>query len=126
MTTYTPTATSVVDWNLLRSLVGPQVDDEPDFVGQIIVMFHEDSGARVDRAREAVQRGDSKALRLEAHALRGSAGMIGALLLREAATAVERVAEAGSVAAFGPLVEGMADAFMDVDAELARAPSARQ
>jgi len=113
-----PSATDVLDWNQLRGLTELQVDGDPDIVGQVIEMFREDGPARLARARHALEHGDGTALRLEAHSLRGTAGLIGATALRSAATAVERAAEAGDLAGAGSWLATMDRAMDEVLAAL--------
>src|SRR5579872_6622050 len=113
---------SILDWNRLLSLREVQPEDGPDIIEQIATMFREDSVDRLARARAALQRGDAKALRLEANSLRGTAGLIGAGRLFAAATVVEREAAAGALATIGPLVDAMAIAISEVAAILSSQP----
>ena len=108
----------VIDWSRLESLRELQVEGDPDVVVQVIAMFQEDSVTRLARAREAFAGRDGQSLKLEAHSLRGTAGLIGAERLRETAEAVERSAESGWSPALGLLVDAMAGAVAAVRAEL--------
>lgn len=116
-------STDVLDWSQLRALRELQVDGEPDLVAQVITMFREDAASRLARARAAFERGDGKALAREGHSLRGSAGVIGASVLRNAAEALEREAGAQNLIAAGARLDAMARAIDDVLSALAEAPS---
>jgi len=116
--------TAIVDWDQLLSLREVQAPDEPDVVEQIIEMFLVDSDARLSRAREALASTDAAALRLEAHSLRGTAGLIGAEHLRAAAEVVEYAAPAGDWPSIQVAYGTMVAAVGDVRAELAKFASA--
>jgi HPt (histidine-containing phosphotransfer) domain-containing protein len=110
---------NVVGRERLLALRDLQEPGEPDLVAEIVEMFRADGNARLARARGALARTDAAALRLEAHSLRGSAGVIGADVLSDAALDVERCATGGDLRTAGPLVDTMARAVADVLVELA-------
>ena len=103
-----PSTTPVIDWRQLHALRELQEEGEPDVIARVIEMFREDAPARLARARAAADRGDCQALRLEAHSLRGTAGLLGASTLRDVSTEVERHAEAQNLDAVVPLLAAMA------------------
>ncbi len=115
----------VLDWTRLNALRDLQVEDERDVVAQVIEMFQEDAPGRLARARAALACGDRAALALEGHSIRGTAGLIGALALREVAGEVEREANAQDFSAAGVHVDAMARAIDDVLAALANGPASR-
>ena len=114
---------NVVGRDRLLALRELQEPDEPDLVAEIVAMFQVDSHARLARARGALNRRDADALRLEAHSLRGSAGVIGADVLAETALAVERCAATGDLRSAAGLVEAMDSAAAGVLAALAAFPT---
>jgi HPt (histidine-containing phosphotransfer) domain-containing protein len=116
--------TAIVDWDQLLSLREVQAPDEPDVVEQIIEMFLEDSDVRLSRAREALASTDAAALRLQAHSLRGTAGLIGAEHLRAAAEVVEYAAPAGDWPSIEIAFGTMVAAVGEVREELVRFASA--
>jgi HPt (histidine-containing phosphotransfer) domain-containing protein len=122
MDTQIDTAAAVIDWNQLHSLRELQAEGDPDVVAQVVAMFQEDSAARVARACEALESGDAKGLRLEAHSIRGSAGMIGASVLCAAAAAVEHRAESAAPVEIRPLVDVMIAAVADALGALRHEP----
>src|ERR1043166_6627020 len=99
-----------MDWTRLEAVRGMQleIEGESDIVTQLVAMFKDDGAKRVARAREALQHRDAKSLRLEAHSMKGTAGLLGATTLREAAAAVERQLETESIDTIGPLVDAAA------------------
>jgi histidine phosphotransfer protein HptB len=108
----------VIDPQKILSLRELQAPDEPDVVQRVIGMFLEDSAGRLARAGEALQRSDWILLRREAHSLRGSAGILGADVVREAAGRLEAAAVAGESGAAETLLRDLADAIGDVQTEL--------
>jgi len=90
-----PRATAAVPpivWDELRRRLG---DD--DLVGEIVVLFLADLPARLAAIKAAVETRDSKALRIAAHALKGSAANMSAMPASECASALELMAARGSV-----------------------------
>jgi len=79
-------------WDELRRRLG---DD--DLVGEIVVLFLADLPARLAAIKAAVETRDSKALRIAAHALKGSAANMSAMPASECASALELMAARGSV-----------------------------
>jgi CheY-like chemotaxis protein/HPt (histidine-containing phosphotransfer) domain-containing protein len=67
----------------LKSKVGS------DLLRQMYEMTLEDVHARLDRVADAVERGDEATVRHEAHTIKGSCGMLGALELQALAAATE-------------------------------------
>jgi HPt (histidine-containing phosphotransfer) domain-containing protein len=109
----------VIDRDRILALRELQPPDQPDVVDQVIAMFLTDSAARLARARAAAAAADSRALRHEAHALRGSAGLLGADAVSQAASQLESVAAAGNLSDVELLMAALAEAVADAQAELA-------
>jgi HPt (histidine-containing phosphotransfer) domain-containing protein len=108
----------IIDWTQLLALRDVQMPGDPDIVPEVIAMFLEDSRVRLARARAAQGNRDAKALRLEAHTLRGTAGLIGAENLRVAAEALERDAANGDWKRMGMALDVVAGAVEAACTEL--------
>lgn len=80
-------------------------------VRQLVAVFLEHAPTRVSAARAAQASGDLPALARAAHALRGSAGNVGATTLAHAARRLEEAAERADSAATPDLVADLAAAF---------------
>ena len=89
-------------------------------LGAMIASFLENGAARIAAARDAARSGDARGLSDEAHALKSSAGNLGAETLRMTAQKVEREAvEAG--ASLEALAAELAAAFDHARAAAERA-----
>lgn len=65
------------------------IDNNPDFIKQILECFQEDFGNMGERIEEQLQCGDYEQARILTHTLKGAAGNIGAKPLHEACVAFE-------------------------------------
>jgi signal transduction histidine kinase/CheY-like chemotaxis protein/HPt (histidine-containing phosphotransfer) domain-containing protein len=70
-------------------------DDELTTTRQVIALFIADAPLRIEAIANAIAAGDAKALAAAAHALKGSAGNIGAAALRDVADVLEAAALQG-------------------------------
>ena len=66
----------------------------PTLVCRILDLFFEGAPKRLAAARLGLQEGDLEAMAREAHSLKSSAGQIGAKVVQEAASTLERLARA--------------------------------
>jgi two-component system, sensor histidine kinase and response regulator len=78
-------AEDLIDLTAVLRLLG----GNRDILAQLIELFGQDSPRLMGEVRSAIARGDAKALRLAAHALRGSAGYFGATAACESAARLE-------------------------------------
>lgn len=89
-----------------------QDENEPDIVTQFIDGFLADLPDRLVDLHRAIEGRDAHAVRIAAHALKGSSSLVGAVALAEFCGALEEMGRSGAVggidAAAGPL-EGLAD-----------------
>jgi HPt (histidine-containing phosphotransfer) domain-containing protein len=83
----------------------------------VIGFFLQEAPRRVAALRAAAARGDAKELREVAHALKGSAGQLGARSVQLVASRIEEIGRSGAVTGAAALVEGL-------DGELQRARAA--
>ena len=90
------------------------------FVVQLIDLFIAQGRERIAAAEEAAAAGDAKAVAAMAHALKSSAGNLGALALGARAAEIERAASAGGTAAsLAPMVGALSADFSGACAALA-------
>lgn len=75
-----------------------RVGGNPKVLREVIRIFQEDTPKRMFAIRDAIKRGDGKALASAAHALGGSVGMLGAIEIAEAARKIEMMGRGGSIA----------------------------
>jgi len=87
-----PAPVPPIAWDELRRRLG---DDE--LVGEITSLFLTDCPAKVAAIKAAVVARDLRAIRITAHALKGSAGNMSAMPVSECASALELMAERGGV-----------------------------
>jgi two-component system, sensor histidine kinase and response regulator len=96
-----------IAWDDMRRRLG---DDE--LVGEIVGLFLADLPARLAAIKAGVVAGNLHAVRITAHALKGSAANMSAVPVSECASALERMAERGSV---DPIVIEAAWARLDAE-----------
>ncbi len=72
-------------------------DRRDEFLAELAQLFLDDSPQRLDAIEEAVVSRDGEALRSAAHALKGSAGNLGAFRLRAAAAVLETAGAANAL-----------------------------
>ncbi len=68
-----------LDASMLDSFRDLQTPGEPDIVTELVDLFLSDAGKRITAIEEAAERGDSKTIKEQAHAVKGAAGNVGAL-----------------------------------------------
>ena len=86
--------------------------------------FLENGAARIAAARAALESGDADALSDAAHALKSSAGNVGATTLLHVAQKVEREAKTADAATLRALVHELATAYDDASVAAATARDA--
>ena len=108
----TPPQPPPIDAEVLEMLASLQEPGEPDLLVELVTLFLRDTPSRLrDLSARPLEAG--RVVRV-AHAVKGSAGNLGAMLLQERASALEQAAQAGGDPV---LLAGLADA---VQAEYAR------
>jgi HPt (histidine-containing phosphotransfer) domain-containing protein len=84
-------------------------------------MFQSDYPAALRRLDRAVKSGDSEALRLAAHALKGVLATVGSPAGRDAAMALEQMGRSGNVGAAKDLAASLRETIAALNAALASA-----
>jgi signal transduction histidine kinase/DNA-binding response OmpR family regulator len=92
----------------LRELQG---DDEPDVLAELFGLFLQATPGKLRALREAAESADATGLKLIAHGLKSSSGMLGLSAMRELCARLEALGETGSTEGAGPLVRLLEDAF---------------
>lgn len=69
----------------------------PELLGELVEMFLADVPTRVTGLRAALEKGDGLQARAVAHALKGSAGQLGALRLASVAETIEHECASGQL-----------------------------
>lgn len=90
------------------------------FVGDMIALFFHYAPERLAAARAAEQAGDLQAVEKAAHALKSSAGQIGARQVQDLATQIEKLAVENQADAIRLLLPQLAEAITQVKPLLER------
>ena len=85
---------------------------------QMIALFLEQGAARIEAAAAGCGDGDAEGVERAAHALKSSAGNVGAVRLQQAAEDAERAAESGDVEALNALVDALSTEYSAAAAAL--------
>ena len=88
--------TPLIDWHVIRELIGVTADSGGTFMVQLMQTFVSDAQDALARMQTHAQAGDAVALAREAHRLKGSSGTVGAIQLAGECFAIEHQARAGS------------------------------
>lgn len=104
----------VIDESILDSYRALQEDGQPDVVTEFIDVFLEDLPARIDRIQKAVAGRNPAEIKSAAHALKGSAASVGAVLVSGLCAQLEAIGRAGST-------DGIDDLLRVIEPEVVRA-----
>jgi HPt (histidine-containing phosphotransfer) domain-containing protein len=80
-------------------------------VAQLVALFLRETPAQLADIRAALESGGAPALERAAHALKGSAGTLGAYALRDLCAQLEDLADSGTLAGAAEVVDALAAAF---------------
>jgi two-component system, sensor histidine kinase and response regulator len=84
-------------------------------LSEVVALFRSDSPSALRRIDRAVKRGDAEALRLAAHALKGSLATVGAPAGREAAFALEQMGRSGDLTTAAEMSATLREAINSLD-----------
>lgn len=105
---------AVIDESILDSYRVLQDEGQPDVVTEFIDVFLQDLPIRTARLRRAVGLQSPTELKSAAHALKGSAASVGAVVVSGLCAQIEAIGRAGSAS-------GTAELMTLLDPEIARA-----
>lgn len=105
---------TTVDETVLDSYRVLQEEGQPDIVTEFIDVFLADLPGRIEQLRQAVASASARAVKSSAHALKGSSGSVGAVMLSGLCGQLEANARAGST-------DGALDLLTAIEAEAVRA-----
>jgi HPt (histidine-containing phosphotransfer) domain-containing protein len=93
---------------MLRQLQRP---GQPDAVGRIVARFLEETGERIATLHAAVAANNPRLIERAAHALKGSAGTVGAHEIRDLALQLEELGQHGRTTGAAELVTALDQSF---------------
>jgi HPt (histidine-containing phosphotransfer) domain-containing protein len=89
-------------------------------VREVIAVFQSDTEKRIQRIRTALAAADAPQVRAEAHAIKGSAGQVGAMHVSGLCRQIEAAAVKQDLGAAGALMPELEAAFQTVRAAMSR------
>jgi HPt (histidine-containing phosphotransfer) domain-containing protein len=104
---------SSVPWALPEELRQLAEADE-DLVNEVLAVFQSDTADRIRKLRAALESGDRQQVRHQAHAVKGSAGQVGAANVSELCRLIEAQALTADVPVLQELTARLEVAFADV------------
>lgn len=99
----------IIDWAQLISRFG-----DTELVKEVTPIFLDDNKERFDKLTDAMQSGDTEAVKLYAHAIRGAGGNFGAKRLSEIAHRLECAGAKNDLEAAAPLFDELRIEFEKV------------
>jgi HPt (histidine-containing phosphotransfer) domain-containing protein len=90
-------STEVLDKEVIASLRELQDEGEPDIIVELSDLFFQNAPEKIQAIRNAVQKGDAKALHVAAHSLKSSSSYLGATELSAIAKELENMGRAGEI-----------------------------
>ncbi len=97
-----------------------QVDGDEELLGELAQMFLDELPIQLAALRDAVARGDSKAVEQAAHALKGAVGNFAARRSFDRARDLEMMGRAGDVARVREGLEDLEESLQSLEPALAR------
>ena len=98
-------ASRSIDRSVLDAIRALQSEEDPNIVRELIIIYLEDSGARLSDMRNAVSMGDPALIRRAAHGLRGSSANLGANTLAALCAQLEDYPGAAAASELLELIE---------------------
>jgi two-component system, sensor histidine kinase and response regulator len=108
-----------LDPDVLAGLRELQQDGEPDLLAELVEMFVSDTGPRLAALRDAVESGDPSGVERTAHAMKGSAGNMGARNMSNLAADLEEIGASGDLAGAAQKLERLVEEYGRVRPALA-------
>lgn len=113
-------ALPVLDESAVASLRDPGFGGDPEFLAEVVAAFFSDSPSRIEALRAGLSAGDSKAVALAAHSLKGSSGTFGAARMQTLCAEIERLIQAGQIEAIRPLAGQLEAEYAVLAAQLVK------
>jgi HPt (histidine-containing phosphotransfer) domain-containing protein len=115
-----PEGTSGAAWRLPDELRMLADIGDAETVREVIAVFQRDTEIRIQKIRAAIAAGDASQVRAESHAVKGSAGQVGALELSSVCRQIEAAALKQDLGAASGLLPELEAAFQTVRAAMSR------
>jgi len=93
---------------------------DAETVREVIAVFQRDTEIRIQKIRAAIAAGDAPQVRAESHAIKGSAGQVGAMDVSSVCRQIEAAALKQDLAAASGLLPELEAAFQTVRAAMSR------
>lgn len=110
----------VFDPSVLAELLDLGDESDREFVIELVEIFLRDAPSRVRAVVDCAERGDLDGVEAAAHALKGSAGNLGAVLVRELAESLQLAGRAHDAATVKSCAPKLRAAYAEAEAELRR------
>ena len=115
-----PEGSPAAAWTLPEELQMLADIGDAETVREVIAVFQSDTEKRIRRIRSAVAAADAPQVRAEAHAVKGSAGQVGAMHVSSLCRQIEAAAIKQDLATAGGLLPELEAAFQTVRAAMSR------
>ena len=109
-------------WGELLALRSLQLPGEPDIIAELATTFVDESAAVMASARRAAARGDRLEFQARVHRLHGSAAMVCAERLRQAAGQLEQALRGATDGDYRTQIDELERLLAETVAELCRVP----
>ncbi|HXW97647.1 MAG TPA: ATP-binding protein [Gemmatimonadales bacterium] len=116
---------AVLDPSVLEGLRGIEIEGMPGFLGEIVALFGGQGRLQLDELSQAVRKGDVQAWRNGLHALKGSAGSVGAIRLAERCRRLEESPALPGEAEAGEVLRGLEREYLQALRHLPQEGAAR-
>ena len=110
---------ATVHWKMPEELLEIAQDGGSEMIAELVTIFREDGGARLEELRDAVRTGDRNIIRRQAHSLKGSALQIGAQEFGGLCRELEALADHGAESELLALMEKMEGEWIELEKVLA-------
>jgi len=102
---------TLIDPEAIENLRALTPDDPDSFLREIIAIFLDDTPARIADLRKSLASGDQGEFTRAAHSIKGSSSNLGANQLRAISAELEHRGKVEGIAALGPRVDDLENAF---------------
>ncbi len=96
------------------SVLAERFEGDEETIAIVLKTFLKDAPKQIELLKAALEAKDAKAVRRQAHSLKGAAGNVGAHALRELSLQAENAGETGDMTTVDQVVLGMEQAFVEL------------